>query len=1259
MEVPEVDPKRLPLMTRLEKKLADLGVGMRAKLISLFAAIKVLPLILLALLAWMQSKELGEELKVRTAEISRKAVKALDHTGKIAVNDTVRALDNRATAEIERMTTDTARAVADFLYHRDADILFAATLPPDEALYRNFTAQKLGRLVKPGQWELAANGRSWQRASPPPPAPRIASSIEENDYSFHYRPPDGFERESRPLYLEMTFVDLGGMERLKVTTSPLLSPALKNIADRRNTFVRAESYFAELKKLRPGEIYVSDVIGQYVGTNFIGMYTPSNTRARHVPYDPEKQAYAGKENPNGIRFKGLVRWATPVVRDGAVAGYVTLALDHDHLMEFVDRLTPALERYTELPDAFEGNYAFIWDHKGRSICHPRHHSIAGYDPETGDPQVPWLEEHIYEEWQASGKSYAAFIEDVPTFQAQSNSKRPAAELTRRGMVGLDCRYLNFAPQCTGWFDLTRDGGSGSFRILWSGLWKLNTAAAIPYYTGQYGNSRRGFGFVAVGAGLDEFHRPAMATQATLQNLVNATDEELSAVSEDTYRAIGENLWQTAASLSVSTTLMSVLVILIAIWMASVFTRRIAQMVRGISRFRAGERQFRFRAPVKDEMGALSDSFDGLADSLVNSDKGPLSIVDLSGKLAYMNEAGLALIGKSLEDVLGKPYAENTIFPPGTAYCPLACLARGTEPEVLRHEHSGRYYQGRAESLTDGRGVVTGHLVHTADVTAIIEEQKRIERQRALLETIFVNSPDILWYQDKEGNYQAVNPRFAALVNKTPEEIRGLPSSAVFPPEVAARSQENFRAAIEGRTPLYTEETVHFADGHSENMDVVRIPQFNAGGEVLALLGVARDVSQRVAVEKELRRIQTELQEACATANRANEAKSSFLARMSHEIRTPMNAIIGMANIARKKLHAGSPTDELLNCANQIEVSSHHLLGLLNDILDISKIEAGKIELSEDSFALSKLVDSVESIIRPRCMEKNIAFNVAVEGIATAHLKADSLRLRQVLINLLGNAAKFTPELGEILFRVRQEDRRRGERLISFLVQDNGVGIAEETLKTLFKPFEQGGTHIARAYGGTGLGLSISKSIIKHMGGDIAVTSTPGKGSAFSFLLWLKEADNTPQQREAPDKSPAALAGKRILLVDDVEINRIIVIEQLSNLGLRMDEAADGTEAVAMFARSPVNFYDLIFMDLQMPRMDGYAAAKAIRAMDRPDARSVPIIALTANAFKEDVDLVLANGMNGHLAKPLENDKLMEMLEKLLANGDGEQRRPPA
>ncbi len=405
------------------------------------------------------------------------------------------------------------------------------------------------------------------------------------------------------------------------------------------------------------------------------------------------------------------------------------------------------------------------------------------------------------------------------------------------------------------------------------------------------------------------------------------------------------------------------------------------------------------------------------------------------------------------------------------------------------------------------------------------------------------------------------------------------------------------------------------------MDIVRLPRFNAKGEVLALLGVARDVSQRVAVEKELRHIQTELEAACVTANKASEAKSSFLARMSHEIRTPMNAIIGMVNIARKKLHAGGPPDELLTCANQIEISSRHLLGLLNDILDISKIEAGRIELSEDSFALHKLVDSVENIIRPRCDEKNITFTVSVEGLEDApYLKADSLRLRQVLINLLGNATKFTPELGKIHFRVRQEDKREGERLVSFLVRDNGVGISDEMLKTLFQPFEQGGSHISRAYGGTGLGLSICKSIIEHMGGKISVTSAEGKGSDFSFALWLKEAKNSPEEEARPGASPVKLAGKRILLADDVEINRIIVIEQLSHLGLDIDQASDGTEAVAMFAESPENFYDLILMDLQMPKMDGYAAAKAIRAMDRPDAGAVPIVALTAYAFKEDVDL---------------------------------------
>ena len=1237
-----------PFRLWLERLFTRLGFGMRAKLILLFIFIKVVPLVLLALVAWKQAVDLGDDMKQRTEDISARAVKALSETGEIAVNDAVNALDARATEDIERMSTDTARRVADFLYARDDDILFASSLKPSTETYQRFVQRQLGKLVKPGEWVLAEDGKSWVRETPSSPARQIVSSIEENDHSFNYRPPERFDYASKPLYREMTFVDLDGKERIKITSSGRLDPELRDVSDRRNTFCKAEDYFIHLKDLKPGDIYVSDVIGEYVGTNLIGMYTPENCAKRGVPYEPEKQAWAGKENPNGKRFKGIVRWATPVAENGEIIGYVTLALDHDHIMEFTDHIVPTRNRYTEIPDAYEGNYAFIWDHNGRSIVHPRHHSICGFDPETGDPQVPWLEDRIYNEWKASGKTYAEFIKDVPTFVEQSNSKKPAPELTKAGYVALDCRYLNFAPQCTGWFDLTQDGGSGSFLILWSGLWKLNTAAAIPYYTGQYGKSLRGFGFVAIGAGVADFHRPATETQKVLQTLVDHTDQELGRISEDTYRAIGQNLWETAVGLSASTTAMAVLVILIAIWMASTFTRSITHLIRGISRFRAGERHFRFNAPIKDEMGSLADSFDEMADSVVDSVKGPLAITSLDRVVRYMNDDALDLIGKPLADVLEEPYGENSIFPEGSKYCPITALLSGREADVMHYPKAGRYYKGKASYLTSKDGQNIGYIIATSDVTDLIAEQKRIEQQRALLDTVFSSSPDLIWYEDDKGCYLAANPRFAALLGKTPEEIRDRTAEEVLPPHVAESMKGNDLLAVESAIPLYTEERLTFADGHEETLDVVRTPLFNAHGELMGLLGVARDVSQRVQVESELRRTQQELKKAAAAANRASESKSNFLARMSHEIRTPMNAIIGMTNITKRKLSDGTcPTDEVLNHVRQIEVSSAHLLGLLNDILDISKIEAGKIELSEESFDLSKLAANVASIIRPRCLEKNIDFHVLLEGIEESRFITDALRLRQVLINLLGNAVKFTPECGAITFRVRQLDRKDGKTLLGFAVSDTGIGISKEGLATLFTPFEQGGGHISRHYGGTGLGLSISRSIVVLLGGDITVKTEEGKGSEFSFVLWLNE-DTSPVVNEVQTDDVSMLPGKHVLLVDDVDINRIIVMEQLSHTGLVIDEAGDGVIAVKKFTESSDGYYDMIFMDVQMPHMNGYEASEAIRALPRPDAKTVPIIAMTANAFKEDVDMAFAHGMNGHLAKPLETDKLMEVLASFLA-----------
>ncbi|MDR1966261.1 MAG: response regulator [Synergistaceae bacterium] len=1108
----------------VESAFDRLGFGMRAKLITIFVVIKVIPLILLAFMAWRQSWFLGGEMLLRSGELTAKANEALKSMGGIAVKRSVSALNDQATEDIERMTTDTARLIADFLYARDRDVLEVSKMVPSEEGYRAFAENRRGLLIKEGKWKLAPDGKSWVPESPPPSHAMINSTNSENDAAFRYRPPDSFEYESRPLYLEITFVDLDGNERIKVTTSQQMDGALKDVSDRRNTYVRAETYFQELRKLKPGEIYVSDVIGAYVGSRYIGMLTPENAEKAGIEFEPAEEAYAGAENPLGKRFKGIVRWASPVLAGGEVIGYVTLALDHDHIMEFTSHIMPTGERYTEIPSAYDGNYAFIWDYKCRSIVHPRHHSIVGYDPDTGDPQVPWLEQSIYDAWRASGKSYVDFIKDQPEFFNQSREKKPAAELTKAGLVGLDGRYLNNAPQCTGWFDLTSEGGSGSFTILWSGLTKLTTAAAIPYYTGQYGASKRGFAFVAIGAGLDEFQRPALEMEQVLDGLVSDANESLNMAAADTQDLIADNLLDTTTELAISAGLMVVVVVFIAIWMASAFTRSITNFINGISRFRSGERHFRFNSTTKDELGTLADSFDEMADSLVASVNGPLVITDLEGKIIYVNEDGLLLVNRTLRESIGIPYSQISIYPVGSKYCPITALHEGREAEVMFLPEEGSYVKGKASYLYDKAGNRTGYIIETDDVTEMALEQKQ------------------------------------------------------------------------------------------------------------------------------LRETQIELEQAVNDANRANEYKGEFLARMSHEIRTPMNAIIGMTNIVKRKLtDEGNAGPEILSNVRQIEDSSQHLLGLLNDILDLSKIDAGKIELSCEPVDVHKLANTVASIIKPRCAEKNIQFDISIGVQEPASVNTDSLRLRQVLINLLGNSVKFTPDLGRINFDIKELDRRDGKMLLEFSVKDSGIGISDEAMKNLFQPFEQGGAGVAKRYGGTGLGLAISRSIVRMLGGDITVESKVGEGSVFRFSLWVAETAPSDVEEDLAIDGTGKFAGKRALLVDDVEINRLIAADLLEFTGIDIDEADDGESAVRMFESSPPNSYDIIYMDVQMPKMDGYEASNRIRAMDRPDAKTVPIVALTANAFKDDIDNAMRNGMNAHLAKPLDVQKLIETTYRFIGN----------
>ncbi len=830
--------------------------GIRGKLIAIFVLIKVVPLVLLAWFAWHATSQLGGDVSEKAGSMADTMLDTMKSIGKTVTDDSIRALDLRSREAIEALTTDTAKEIATFLYDRDIDIRQAASLDPSEASFRRFLHERQRNIYRHAAWKLAEDGKSWVPETPVAREAKVTRPIlPDNAKDFHARPPEYLgEAERRPLFIEMTLVDLAGNEKIKITTGDLTDRQLRNVADPANTFVKAERYFAELKKLKAGEIYVSDVIGAYVPTHAIGPYLPATLEKAGKPFKPEESAYAGTENPVGKRFRGIVRWAMPVLKDGQIAGYVTLALDHDHIRQFSDRLMPTEERFTPIADAIKGNYAFIWDHKSRSISHPRDYMIVGYDPQTGKPATPWMDEELYAEWQASGKPADEFLAGIPPFRDQNLKRKPAKELVKAGTVGLDCRYLNFSPQCDGWNAVTEHGGSGSFAIFFSGLWKLTTAAAIPYYTGQYGKTPQGFGFVTIGANVDEFHKAATETAARINTLVAEKDASFKTQRTSLLDHISHSLSATAFGLWGSTLLMVALVIGIAIWMAGLLTRRITAMIDGIHAFQQGDLGRRLDARSTDEMGELASSFNRMADSV----------------------------------------------------------------------------------------------------------------------------------------------------------------------------EESFKRLDEAR-------------------------------------------------EK---------------AEEASRQKSAFLATMSHELRTPLNGILGFADLLQHDLN--DPTQQ--EYAKVIQQSGTHLLNLVNEILDLAKIESGEMVFKRVPTALAKLVGESAAGHRIAASNKGLGFQLHLADDLPEELATDPMRLRQILNNLLNNAVKFT-EKGEISLSVRPVGND-----IAFIVRDTGIGIPPQSLGTIFEKFKQLENFLTREHGGTGLGLALVQQLAEHMGGRVTVESEVGVGSAFTVFL---------------------------------------------------------------------------------------------------------------------------------------------------------------
>ncbi len=526
-------------------------------------------------------------------------------------------------------------------------------------------------------------------------------------------------------------------------------------------------------------------------------------------------------------------------------------------------------------------------------------------------------------------------------------------------------------------------------------------------------------------------------------------------------------------------------------------------------------------------------------------------------------------------------------------------------------------------------------------------QRSEEEQRTLIESL----PDVIMRFDAQERHLFVSSNVAEVVDMPPAAFIGKTHRELgFPEPLCELWEGALKAVFDSGVASESEFTLDRPSG-SRTFSWRLVPDKDSSGKVRTVLAIARDITERKESESRLEQYRQHLEQmveertaalsvAKEAAESASRAKSTFLANMSHELRTPMNVIMGMTNLALRRVEDPRLTELLA----KVDHASRNLLGVINDILDISKIEAERLSLEQVDFTLDDVLNNLSALIGHKVAEKGLGLHIDVTPEdARRQLKGDPLRLGQILLNLAGNAVKFT-DAGSITLRVRVEELGGDELRLRIDVTDTGIGIAAEDQKRLFTAFEQADGSMTRKYGGTGLGLAISRRLARMMGGDIDVSSRPGAGSTFRLHVTLRKATGAvaPAPTSGPGTTEARLqaefGGTRILLAEDEPTNRDVARWLLEDRGLVVDLAEDGAQAVDLASRTR---YALILMDMQMPRLNGVDATRAIRAL--PGHERTPILAMTANAFAEDRQVCLDAGMDDHIGKPVDPDLLFEVL----------------
>jgi len=630
-------------------------------------------------------------------------------------------------------------------------------------------------------------------------------------------------------------------------------------------------------------------------------------------------------------------------------------------------------------------------------------------------------------------------------------------------------------------------------------------------------------------------------------------------------------------------------------------------------------------------------------------------VDGEGRILFANRAACRETGHPLDRMVGRDahallhHSRADGRRHGVETCPIhrvvTGLAAGARDQDVfwRADGSGFPVTYVVAPLSGGgTGDGDGAVVVFRDMTELNAMHTAMEREQALLHTIVDNAPIGIWMLTSGGGFSLVNRTFAGWVGWES------PKPSITAEQIASCRRSDAMALAQD-APVQVEEEVTFTDGQIHVLQVVKQRVRDSAGRVVGVVGVALDISERKAMEAALARTNAELEASMAEARReaaraaqASAAKSAFLANMSHELRTPMTGVIGMADFLAES--ALSPDQH--QYVDTLRASARTLLTVLNDILDFSKIEADRLELEETDFDLIAVLETVVRLFQPLAEDRGLTLELAGTGGRHCPVKGDPVRVQQILFNLVSNAVKFTRQGGVRLALIPTV--MEGERVRARItVSDTGIGMDEEQISRLFQPFSQADATTARRFGGTGLGLAIARRLARMMGGDIAVRSTQGQGSAFTVSLSLPRGNLPAPAAEGQGTGPGDPARPlAVLVVEDHPVNRMLLTQGLRRLGHRVSEAVNGREAVETLARGPLP--DLVLMDIHMPEMDGPTATRAIRALPPPAAR-VPIYALTADAMPEHRRAFREAGMDEVLTKPIDWPRLADQLRRLGRN----------